>query len=179
MMRDDVRNEYFEWLYNLVCRDRFSKQISFKKLLMALHHTEFIYYIPLDDNRADDGINMRRRFAIERKDPRLVNYLNGPCSVLEMMIALSMRCEETIMDDPAIGNRTGQWFWGMIANLGLGSMDDSNFNELYVGETVARFLNRDYEPDGKGGLFTVRGTDQDMRDLEIWMQLCHYLNTIM
>ena len=39
------------------------------------------------------------------------------CSVLEMMVALAICCEETYMDNPNIGNRTGQWFWNMVKNI--------------------------------------------------------------
>ena len=103
---------------------------------------------------------------------------DDPCSVLEMMIALAIRCEENIMDNPEVGDRTGQWFWGMIANLGLGAMYNSRFDREYVDETIARFLNRDYDPDGKGGLFRVKNCDHDMRDMEIIDQLFRYLNSI-
>ena len=82
------------------------------------------------------------------------------------------------MDDPEIGDRTGQWFWGMIVNLGLGSMTDNRYDEDFVTETIERFLDRDYEPDGKGGLFTVRNCDRDLRYVEIWYQLCWYLDNI-
>ena len=95
-----------------------------------------------------------------------------------MMIALSIRCEETIMDDPKIGDRTGQWFWGMISNLGLSSMIDKRFDEEYVWYNIERFLNRDYEADGKGGLFTIKNTNRDLRKVEIWIQLCWYLDNI-
>ena len=61
-------------------------------------------------------------------------WMIRPCSVLEMMIALSMRCEEQIMDDPDIGNRTGQWFWDMIDNLGLGEHERLKFDGRYVDE---------------------------------------------
>lgn len=174
-MRDEVTNKYFEWLYDLVCGDRYSKQISYRKLLMCLHSIPFTYVIPKDKNRAEDGIDLRYRFT-RNKD--LPDELRGPCSVLEMMIALSIRCEETIMDNPDIGDRTSQWFWGMIVNLGLGSMTDEYFDKPYVKETVDKFLNREYESNGKGGLFTVRHCDRDLRKVEIWYQLCWYLDSI-
>lgn len=183
-MRDEIRNEYFEWLYNYVCDGKFSKHNSFRKLLMKLHSVEFTYIIPRDSNRADDGINMRYRFIIshgyEYEDiyEDIMDALDGPCSVLEMIIALAIRCEETIMDDPNVGDRTGQWFWGMITNLGLGSMTDERFDRDYVERVIDIFLNREYEPDGKGGLFTIRHFDQDLRDAEIWHQLCWYLDSI-
>lgn len=177
MTRCRLDNHYFDWLCDLACGQRFAKQISYQKLLTRLHETEFTYLIPRDRNRATDGIDLRRRFSREYGiDPR---ELEGPCSVLEMMIALSIRCEEDYMDDPAIGDRTGQWFWGMVVSLGLGSMTDYRYDEQYVDDVLHKFLNREYEPNGKGGLFTVRNCDCDLRDVEIWYQMCRYLDTIM
>ncbi len=175
---DRINDEYFEWLCELIDIGRFSKHISYRKLLIHLHNIEFTWLIPRDDNRADDGVKLRRRFGLVREDPALSDYISGPCSVLEMMVALAIRCEETIMDDTRMGNRTGQWFWGMVHNLGLSPMTDSKFDKRFVDDTIARFLNRDYEPDGKGGLFTVRHCDRDLRDVEIWCQLSWYLGSI-
>jgi hypothetical protein len=95
-----------------------------------------------------------------------------------MMIGLVLRCEETIMVDPSVGDRTSQWFWGMVRSLGLASMTDSRFDRRYVEDTIQKFLDRDYEPDGRGGLFTIRDCDQDLRNVEIWIQLLWYLDSI-
>ena len=175
---DRVNDEYFEWLCELIDSKRFSRQISYRKLLMHLHNIEFTWFVPHDDNRADDGIQLRRRYALDSEDMSLTHYLKGPCSVLEMMVALAIRCEENIMDDALIGNRTGQWFWGMIRNLGLTPMTDSKFKIEPVDEIIARFLNREYEPDGRGGLFTIRNCEYDLRTVEIWCQLSWYLGSI-
>jgi hypothetical protein len=82
------------------------------------------------------------------------------------------------MDDPDYGNRTGQWFWTMINNLNLSSMSDERFDGEYVDEVISIFLNREYQEDGEGGLFTIEDCEYDMRTVEIWYQLCWYLNTI-
>lgn len=177
--RDQINNEYFEWLCGLVNTKRFSKQISYRELLMHLHNIEFTWLVSHDDNRADDGIKLRRRFSLVNDDMTLQDYIQGPCSVLEMMVGLALRCEEWIMDDAQTGNRTGQWFWGMIHNLGLTPMTDSGFDREYVDTAIARFLNREYEPDGRGGLFTVKNCKYDMRTVEIWCQLSWYLGSIM
>lgn len=173
-----INNDYFEWLCEMVDLGRFSRSVSYRKLLIHLHDIEFTWFIPRDDNRADDGIKLRRKFALRRGDDSLSDYILGPCSVLEMMVALAVRCEESIMDDALVGDRTGQWFWGMVHNLGLSPMTDSKFDKDYVDDVIARFLNREYEPDGKGGLFTVKNCDRDLRTVEIWWQLSWYLDSI-
>lgn len=177
MTRDSIINEYFEWMFELVC-DRTYK-ISYRKLMMHLHGIEFRYFVPNDDNRAEDGINLRNRFALEKGYSNIIHYLDGPCSVLEMMIALSVRCEEHIADDSTVGDRTGQWFWNMLVNLGLGPMTDTHFDRDFTDEIIDIFLNREYEPNGEGGLFTVDDCDYDLREVEIWYQMCWYLNGIL
>lgn len=183
MTRNQVRNEYFNWIYDLVCGNKFAKGISYRKLLMHLHSVEFTWILPRDMNRADDGINLRYRFAKTQVHEDLiesiVDDLIEPCSVLEMMVALAIRCEESIMDDPCVGDRTKQWFWGMLVNMGLGYMDDDQYDKRIVDDAVNRLLDRTYESNGKGGLFTVRHCEYDLRGVEIWYQLLWYLDTIM
>ena len=174
-----IEHKYFLWLCELIDGDRFSNVRSYWRLLNHLHAIEFTWFIPHDDNRASDGVQLRRRYGLVMDDMSLQGYLQGPCSVLEMMVALAIRCEETIMDDDSIGNRTGQWFWTMIHNLGLTPMTDKEFDGGQVDGIIARFLNREYDPDGSGGLFTVRNCEYDMRKVEIWCQLSWYLGSIM
>lgn len=179
MNRDRINELYFTWLYDMMCNKRYARGISYFKLFEYLYDREFVWSIPRDENRAVDGIDLRYRFAYGNKDIEDVDlYLTGPCSVLEMIVALAIRCEETIMTDPSMGDRTAQWFWGMVTNLGLGSMSDDDFDEQYVDYVITTFLNRDYQPNGKGGLFTVRNSEEDLRDVEIFYQLCWYLNNI-
>lgn len=170
-------NEYFSWLTDLACGDRYSEGISYSKLLTYLHQTEFKYLLPMDENMAEHGMNLRYYFSVEQDLDDIPECLYGPCSVLEMILALSMKCEE-LMDDTDIGNRTRQWFWNMLGSIGIGSMRDDIFDYNYVKNKVDRFLNREYEPNGKGGLFTIRNCAEDLRKVEIWYQCCWYLNSI-
>lgn len=182
MTRDDVLNLYFEWLLDVVCGLRFADDISFRKLLTHLHNTEFRYSIAKDENRAREGENLRHRFAVTQMpnipEYEILDILAGPCSVLEMMVALAIYAEEHVMDNPQIGDRTGQWFWNMVVNLGLGDQMDDRFNKRYVEDTIQRFLDRKYSPNGQGGLFTIRNCRRDLRKVEIFYQLCWYLGTI-
>jgi hypothetical protein len=179
MTRHELNEEYFDWMCSLIYDENHSKRHSYKKLLTYLNGIEFIYIIPQDGNRFEDGVDLRYRFGYERgfSDPIIASYLDDkPCSVLEMLVALSFRCEEHIMDDPEIGNRTGKWFWTMIDNLDLGRMNDSSFNSAEADRIINRFLNREYESDGTGGLFVIPDSHYDMRSVEIWYQLMWYLD---
>lgn len=71
-----------------------------------------------------------------------------PCSMLEMMVALSIRIEEHILEDAASGNRVGQWFWNMVVSLGLVAMDDTRFDEERAQSVLDRFNAREYQPNG-------------------------------
>lgn len=178
----ELNNEYFEWMCQLVYDERYTRRLSHQKLLRHLHNIDFQYSLPMDGNRAEDGTDLRYRFGYEKKyeGPMIACYLdNRPCSVLEMLIALAFRCEEHIMDDPDVGNRMGQWFWNMIVNLGLGSMNDSRFDVAYTDEVIFRFMDRKYKRNGEGGLFTIEHCKCDMRSVEIWYQMNWYLDSIL
>lgn len=175
-LHDSINREYFTWLCDIVCSGRNSDQISYTKLLTYLHDTEFRYVIQRDRNRAEDGIELRHRFAYEfGYSERMEVHLEKPCSILEMMVSLALRCEENIMDDDRYGNRTGQWFWNMIGSMGLGHMMDIRFDKWLVERVLSDFVNREYKPNGEGGLFTLRDCPDDLRTVEIWIQMCWYL----
>lgn len=172
-----MKDEYFKWLTSQICGSRYSSSISYRKLFRYLHDTDFRFVLPMDENRAEDGISLRYHFAVEIGYEHIPESLYGPCSVLEMLIALSMKCED-YMDDTDYGDRTKQWFWNMLKNLGIGCMEDSIFDERLVRNSLERFMNRTYEPDGQGGLFTIKNCPHDLRNVEIWHQLCWYINSI-
>jgi hypothetical protein len=98
--------------------------------------------------------------------------------MLEMMVALAVRCEETIMDEPAIGDRTKQWFWRMINSLGLSDMFNENFDLVKGVKVTGRFVERDYETKGRGGRFTIENTRDDLRKVEIFCHLTWYLGSL-
>lgn len=169
-----ISEDYFNWLIDIVNGNSFSNNHSYHKLLHYLHEQTFIFEHPMDENRAIDGMDLRYRYGKE-----LVLLLKDkPCSILEMMVALCVRCEETIMVDVSYGDRTSKWFWTMIGNLNLADMDDNNFNIRFINHRLKIFLTRQYMKNGQGGLFTVKRTNEDIRNLEIWYQMCAYLNEI-
>ena len=173
-----MRKEYYKWLCQMILDKEHTTQYG--KLLDYLFSKVFRWVIANDDNRAKDGTSLRDRFAYEHgySYQYAESQLQGPCSVLEMMVALSVRCEEDIMYDPDLGSRKNVWFWGMIKNLGLEEMNNINFDISYVDGVTERFLNREYASNGKGGLFSLVGNSVDLRKVEIWYQMCWYLDEI-
>ena len=120
--------QYYDWLYKIVCGEWEPRNLSFHRLLMYLFNRDYIPACEMDVCRATDGINLRYRFASENNIPygKIDAVFQGvPCSMLEMMVALAIRIEEHIMEDRSMGNRVGQWFWSMVVSLGLAAMDDT------------------------------------------------------
>lgn len=177
MTDENMRRKYFEWLCSFV--KPFVLNRSYRFLMLHLFRTDFYAVIPMDENRASDGIELRYRFGREKRIRMsdIANVLDvKDCSVLEMMVALSLRCEEQIVDEPDVGDRTRKLFWSMINNLGLNRMDDESYDSFEVEDRLDIFLNREYKPDGTGGLFKLRRTRHDLRNVEIWYQMMWFLS---
>ena len=177
-MNEELKERYFKWL----CKFVPTKQ-SFQKLLRTLMSVEFTYILQMDENRAFDGIELRYRFGDENDIPQsaIATCLDvGPCSVLEMLIALSVRCETHIMSNEADGDRTAIWFWDWIKNLGLYGMTDEGCVEEYIVQRLSIFLNRQYDRYGRGGnifIFDAKELDgKDVRKFEIWAQAMWYFD---
>ena len=153
----------------------------YTKLCEILHDTDFQYILDMDENRIVDGLELRRTFfsdnGINMEDS--VVYSNKPCSILEMMVALSQRCCDTILEDGFGSDYTGELFRLMLQNLGLLVWPDSHFNALKVDAILSDFIDRKYEPDGRGSLFYIPDCKTDLREVEIWNQAMWYLEAIL
>lgn len=169
---NEVKNDYWIWLRNLIgANDPESKRSQYFMLLFKLYETEFYWTIPMDENRSHDGIDLRDAFF--EATGKNVKDILGPCTVLEMMIALARRCDGEVGDINSEG--VPDIFWGMIKNLGLEKMDDEHFNEVKTADILMNFLDRCYTFDGKGGLFPLKNAKNDQRNVEIWYQMQAYL----
>ena len=166
-----ILNDYFDWLYFMVVPNGG----KFRKLLTMLHTMEFKYFVEYDENRASDGVNLRWYYVDDGGDDELLRW-KEPCTVLEMLIALAMHM------DKIVGDREldiVHWFWLMLDNLDLAWMKDDKYDKTYVYGRVAMFLDREYEPDGNGNIIYIPDSPDDLRDVEIWNQMCWYLDSIL
>lgn len=138
-------------------------------LLGYLFAREFTWLIPMDENRAEDGLGLRYEHGLHD------SYDHKPCSVLEVLIALSVNWEHEITYDFKKGDRSSDWFWEMLDNLGLLNYPDYRFDRENVEEIVDIFLNRTYQKNGEGGIFPLKTGINDQRKCELWIQLQNYL----
>lgn len=171
-----IYKEFFQWIIDKIDGQQYTK------LLEIMYNESFYAIIPLDENRIVDGIELRYKFGSELNIPRVVidKFLDKEeCSILEMMVGLAFRVEETIMEDSDFGDRTAMWFWIMVKSLGLYEMNNDYFDPVKVLETLDTFLTRGYSPDGEGGLFVVKDINKDMRDIDIWYQMCLFFDKIL
>lgn len=180
-MKENLENEYFEWLCMQI-NTRMYPSRKFSRLLLELYSTDYRYTFPMDDNRYQDGVDLRYRYGQELgvSQAMIARVLDGkPCSVLEMMVALAIRVEEHIMADPEYGDRTGRWFWEFIDNLGLIEQTDNNYKPNKVYFALGKFMDRRFNYDGTdGNIIVVREPFNDLREVEIWYQMMWHLNEI-
>lgn len=159
-------SRYFDFLCDLV-----DKHNMYSELLVVLHRVEFFSLIPNDDNREEDGKQLRKTFIDEEGQHALSQSDYGPCTVLEMLIALAFRLEfETAQS--RWEKTTCEWFWILIDNLGLIECGNRT-DEIKI--KVGIFLNRHYNSDGNGGLFPLKNPKKDQRRVEIWYQMSAYI----
>ena len=172
----EIKNAYFSWLVNKVQIDDMHWC-----LMRRLHQKDFFWLesVSHDANREQDGMDLREDFAddSEWRKEDILEALAGPCSVLEMLVALAMRIERDIMYTPDDGDRTGEWFKLMLDNMKLLPMTDTDYFQPYVDQILEDIMSRHYKKNSKGSIFPVKNTQgKDWRNTEIWMQMMAYFN---
>lgn len=133
---------------------------------------EFAWSVPNDDNRLEDGRDLRVEFLSVFGGRGSKKWMDQPVSFMEVLVALARRAEFESEKDAYT------WFWQMIDNLGLRNYTDNAYDD-WVHDQVATVLhiaiNREYSSSGQGGLFPLRHPDRDQRDTELWYQMSSYL----
>jgi hypothetical protein len=175
LRKNNAQYDYFLWLCDLI---EGGSDYKHREFLNYLHQKEFYPNLPNDDNRAEDGKKLREEYfygILEEDYP----VWGTPCTMLEMLIALSQKIEFILSDDD-MGDRTSKWFWEMIDNLGLEKFSDNDPNILSKTHRnnviLDIFHRRAYRRNGEGGLFPLkRHPIVDQRNVEIWYQMQSYI----
>lgn len=172
MLNEPLENSYFNWLCAKVMRvENPTPSLTYWTLLKKMHETEFVWLVMGDDNRAEDGLELRDEFRIEAGVTDAPEWRGLGCSLLEMLIAFSRRAEFMTMT-PAVN-----WFWKFVENLDLLKFNDASVNNsgIVIEQALYDVVWRQYEYNGQGGLFPLRRPQHEQKEVEIWYQFCEYL----
>jgi hypothetical protein len=170
-MAATLDDEYLTWLYSQVASVRQTKPSgTYWKLFKQLYTKEFVWFVPNDDNRVEDGRALRHEFFKENDMDGDPTWDGMSCSFLELLIGLSRRLSFEAEGPP------DDWFWHILDNIDLTNYTDADrFDPGDVEELLDQVIWRTYDPDGYGGLFPLRYPDEDQRGEELWNQLCAYV----
>lgn len=168
---------YFDWLCILIGIDQRTNGRNYGTLARDLHSIEFRAKLPADKNRGMDGMQLRVDFM--QQHGAFGSATNrGPCTMLEFFVALARRMSFLMCGNDS-QHHTEYYFWVMMRNLGLIKLTDDKWNYLngdfFCEEAVWRVLNRQYDPDGNGGIFPLRKYSEDQRSVEFWYQMQAWL----
>ena len=172
-MNEPLDELYFKWLYSQVGNAKLKNPArTHWTLLRQLYTKEFIWIVPNDDNRLENGLELRQEFVEEQGLwEHESHWLDLGCSMLEMLVSLSrtLNFEEESRD-------VGEWFWELIRNLGLEqSTDKTPVREDVVNEILDDVIWRTYKRNGQGGLFPLRRSKKDQTNVELWYQMNAYI----
>lgn len=170
---DELWEDYLQYL---IWRCNLQKERGMERIFETLHDLEFTYVMDRDENRYADGVELRDDYEIPDCFMDLEDeFLDRNCSVLEMLIALSIRVDDDFIGDPAEPHPE-DFFIEMIENLKLDRYSGRSFYEKDVIKIIQRWLERRFNQDGCGSPFPLRHDKRNQRDLEIWDQMNSYIS---
>ena len=180
MSNETLIKLYFDWLTEMIDFD--DKVNLYEHLLEHLFNTDFVWLetIPLDENRAVDGLELRQNYC-KLLDQGTANMLmnllsNKRCSLLEMMIAFADRLTQLVTLERY------EFFWMFIDNLGLGWATEYDYDMDVVNDILHDFMYgtvHGREPKGKENppvLFPCREVYNNM-NYDLFMQANMYLKS--
>lgn len=172
-------DDYVYYLYRIVQNGG----ENYRKLCVELFKNRFFITRSTpkrDIDREKDGLELRKEWSNDSLDGE---FHIIPCTMLEMIIGISKRMSEQLMDEDG-EDKTAQYFWEIIGNLGLDCWDDDNFGwetgltQKKIAKTCEILCKRQYNPDGTGGgMFPMPGLlGINQKKMEIWYQMQEYIN---
>lgn len=178
-MGKNVVLRYKHWLISKIDTNGDYSMDAYSRLMDVLFRTDF-FYIPedeklkMDQNRAADGVYLRTIYD-EETDNMVESALSDKkASVLEVLVALSIRIEQDIMGNG--DDDFGHWFVEMLNNLGLmWFSNNKDWAESDILDILRVFMYRRYEDGGVGSLFPMKKPPIGFAKMEIWDQMQAYL----
>lgn len=170
-MDEPLENLYFNWLCaKVIYVEVPTPSLTFWMLFRKLYSTEYVWLLSGDDNRVEDGLELREEFLTESHIQDDPSWRASACSVFEMLIAFARKAEFNAGETPTF------WFWHFLNNLELGEANDaSDMSDNDVEQILYNFIWRMYDESGHGGLFPMSNPEHNQKEVEVWYQFCEYL----
>jgi hypothetical protein len=164
--------DYYQWLVSRIKPGNPDK--TYLEMFEIMHNTEFVWFVPNDDNRVKDGEHLRKdyfRFVLEsqyEEGDLVIEFV----SFLEVLVGLSVRFAWAMSEQ---GNEP-YWAWRLIKNIELHKMSDplTNRKVEQINEILYNVIWRTYDQSGYGGFFPLEKTLKDQTKIEIWYQMQEY-----
>ena len=173
-------DKYYDWLLFKVCNSR--EKSEYSMILRDLASVEFYSSVDRDNNLIEHcKYYLREDFEDEAEANGFKIDIPDslPVSLLEVIIVLCVKAEDIMQSFDGVDY--SRWFWHMMKNSGLTFYTNYRYNKNGAFAHIKMILDRKYEPNGKDGLFYIRGLDlgaYDLREIELWYQLMWYLNEV-
>lgn len=177
-------SEYYRWIVDQVNFYEYDVD-CYQLLFQRLFEVEYKAVISRDINRVLDGKNKLYNIFLNNirsvyEPPEVYFGDHDYCSVLEMLIALSIRISDDIMYCSDANEGISKWFWIMLENLEFDQMDDDNYDQFTVDNVLHTFIERLYDESGSpGNIFYTNIRGINMKDMEIWDQCNCYFDEFM
>lgn len=169
-MSNPLTEDYLRWLVPQI-RDE-DRTPTYWDLFGLMFEKEFEWKVHNDENRLQDGLDLRAEFCHDNRLRRgSLNFL-GQVRFLEVLIGLSRR-----LSFLAGGNAQG-WAWQLVLNLELVRMTDplTRGKTRKMNDILDTVIWRTYNPDGVGGFFPLAWPDDDQTQKELWYQMAAYID---
>lgn len=156
--------DYFQWLTSLI-QTPIGK--TYGLLFERMHNLEFLWTVPHDENRIQDGADLRSEFCGETRQHLQLEFV----TTLEVLVALSRRLAFVA------GGEEEFQAWNLLKNLKLHKMSDplTQANANRIEAILEALIWRTYRQDGHGGFFPLNNPEEDQTKVEIWNQMQHYV----
>lgn len=170
-----IQEAYFYWLYEQVFDPQPDDRENYFTVCGIMHQVIFRDMVPHDSNRIAEAAGLRNgfvKFAGSVGPVEQAELMSPNASVFEVLVALTDRAQFIV----PLGRKT--WFRVFIEKLEL-----YKWNDLYCGRrstfpierAIHIFNNREYQPNGLGGIFPLRYPKEDQRGVELWYQMGAYM----
>lgn len=168
--KEDVKRHYDGYFGYLCSVINIPPEYTY--VMYFIYNKTFYSSLKLDENRIHDAFRLRNYYCednkIEGLEKEEVFSFDPNC--LEILISLAKRLEDDILYNNKEGDRTKEWFWMFIKNLGLDNIEVPEKED--ISNKLDKWLERKYDKNGKNGnIIVLNGLCRiDLRKLEIWDQ---------